>query len=198
MTNNTHPLRCKCGLVHGHVDTKGVSNRVICYCKDCQAFARFLGNPHDVLDINGGTEIIQVAPSRVTLIQGLDQLAAIRLTNRGLLRWYTKCCNTPIGNTLPNYKPAFVGLIHSCLAIENPDRSFGKVRAHVNTRSAAGKSPPREDGIIGALIRFILIVAAGRLTGSFKHTPFFLDSGRPVAVPVVLEHQELKRLKRSG
>jgi hypothetical protein len=33
----------------------------------------------------------------------------------GLLRWYAACCKTPIGNTLPNFRASFVGLIHSCL-----------------------------------------------------------------------------------
>jgi ABC-type molybdate transport system substrate-binding protein len=40
-----HPLRCKCGTVRGYVAYgANTANRGVCYCKDCQAFARFLGD----------------------------------------------------------------------------------------------------------------------------------------------------------
>ena len=51
----------------------------ICYCKDCQAFARFLERP-DLLDPAGGTDIFQMPPAR--------------LSDKGVLRWYTDCCRT--------------------------------------------------------------------------------------------------------
>jgi len=37
--------------------------RFVCYCKDCQAFARFLERA-DVLDPAGGTDIFQMPPAR--------------------------------------------------------------------------------------------------------------------------------------
>ena len=40
--------------------------RFVCYCKDCQAFARFLDRA-DVLDPAGGTDIFHMAPGRVKL-----------------------------------------------------------------------------------------------------------------------------------
>lgn len=55
------PLRCRCGHVRG-VATKIsplAGFRFFCYCKDCQAFARFLDRA-DVLDATGGTDIFQM------------------------------------------------------------------------------------------------------------------------------------------
>jgi Family of unknown function (DUF6151) len=31
--------------------------------------------------------------------KGQDQIEGLRLTPKGLYRWYAKCCNTPVGNT---------------------------------------------------------------------------------------------------
>ncbi len=53
-----------------------------------------------VLDERGGSQIIQVPPKNLTFTQGREVLASMRLTEKGLLRWYAGCCNTPIGNTL--------------------------------------------------------------------------------------------------
>jgi hypothetical protein len=55
------PLGCRCGHVRGVANdvTPNSGFRFICYCWDCQAFARFLGRP-DVLDQAGGTDIFQM------------------------------------------------------------------------------------------------------------------------------------------
>jgi hypothetical protein len=58
MTHDSKMLKlaCQCGYVRG-VATEVAPNsgfRFICYCQDCQAFARFLERP-DVLDRAGGT-----------------------------------------------------------------------------------------------------------------------------------------------
>ena len=41
----THRWHCRCGKLAGEVDVNTTVNRGICYCKDCQAFAYFLGAP---------------------------------------------------------------------------------------------------------------------------------------------------------
>jgi Family of unknown function (DUF6151) len=62
------PLRCRCGRVCGIANdvAPSVGFRLICYCKDCQAFARFLERS-DVLDAAGGTDIFQMPPGRVRI-----------------------------------------------------------------------------------------------------------------------------------
>src|SRR5579863_699680 len=93
-------LRCRCGEVRALVSgaSRRTVNRVVCYCDDCQAFAHQLGRA-DLLDAQGGSDIVQVAPASLRFVQGAHRIVGLRLTPKGLLRWYTNCCNTPIGNT---------------------------------------------------------------------------------------------------
>src|SRR6185312_16583664 len=110
-----HPLQCRCGTLRGLVHDPRGGNHAVCWCKDCQAFAHFLGRAGEVLDERGGTEIIQVLPRNVVFTQGVEALACMRLTPKGLVRWYAGCCKTPIGNTLATPKLSFIGLVHTCL-----------------------------------------------------------------------------------
>ena len=53
MSTHNIPLRCRCGEVRGTaLDVNGgVGNRVVCYCHDCQAFARHLGVAAEFVEI---------------------------------------------------------------------------------------------------------------------------------------------------
>ena len=72
------PLRCRCGHVRGVANEVAPSTgfRFLCYCEDCQAFARFLGRP-DVLDKAGATDIFQMPTGRVKLTTGKDAAAMV-------------------------------------------------------------------------------------------------------------------------
>ena len=98
----TYSIRCKCGKLKGKFKQTTDINKCVCYCADCQAFAHFL-NRNEILDKLGGTNILQTIPKNVTFTEGTENLACMRLTPNGLLRWYAACCNTPIGNTSPNF-----------------------------------------------------------------------------------------------
>ena len=76
-------LRCRCGHVRGTANDVAPSAgfRLVCYCKDCQAFARFLERP-DVLDAAGGTDIFQMPPGRVKLTAGADAVRILRFSTR--------------------------------------------------------------------------------------------------------------------
>ena len=64
-----------------------------------------------MLDAASGTDIFQMPPGRVKLTAGMDAVRCLRLSSRGVYRWYTDCCRTPIGNTAgPRVPP--IGLIH--------------------------------------------------------------------------------------
>lgn len=192
-----HQLQCKCGTLRGQLEGAGTANRLICYCTDCRAFARYLGHATDVLDESGGTEIVQVAQPRLRFAQGTENLAAIRLSATGMVRWYASCCNTPIGNTMANPKISFIGLIHSCLDRESVDRDFGPSVALLNTASALGDRKPAQRGLPGAIARFLWIVATARLSGKYKRTQLFTDSGLPRVPPLVLTPPQLESLKRA-
>jgi hypothetical protein len=188
-----HPLQCMCGTLKGTVcDLKRV-NRVICYCRDCQAFAHFLGRTADMLDAKGGTDVIQTLPANVTFTNGQEVLACMRLTEKGLLRWYTKCCNTPIGNTLADFRISFVGLVHTCLDNTNRslDDSFGPVRMWSFTKSAKGTVESRPLAMIAGMLRFIPMVMRARINGAYLRTPLFVaHTGAPIVTPKVLSPSE--------
>jgi Family of unknown function (DUF6151) len=187
--------------VQGHVARSAGVNRCVCYCRDCQAFAHFLGRADDILDASGGTDVIQTRAADVAFTQGKEALACMRLTPNGLLRWYAMCCNTPIGNTLSNSKISFVGLVHNCLEGAGPElaESFGPVRAHVNTESTQGKVESSSLALVAVILRFIALVARARIDGSYRRSPFFAaDSGEPIAVPRVLSLGERDQLMRAA
>jgi hypothetical protein len=192
-----HPLRCRCGTLKGYVSRPEKASRGVCYCKDCQAFAHFLGKTGDILDEMGGTDVVATLPKYVTFTQGVEVLACMSLTENGLLRWYSSCCNTPIGNTPRDFKVSHVGLVHTCL--EDPSRtlesSFGLVRMRVNTKNAKGKPKLMPISTIGSILRFLGSLIRARLDGSYKYTPFFApDRGIPVVPPKVLTSRERERV----
>jgi hypothetical protein len=139
------PLRCRCGHVRGMAREVSPSAgfRFICYCKDCQAFARFLQRP-DVLDTAGGTDIFQMAAGRVALTAGTDAVRCLRFSSK-VLRWYAHCCRTPIANTAASPRFPVVALIHSFMNHVADGRSRGEVLGpplcRIYERSALGPLP---------------------------------------------------------
>ena len=188
-----HPLQCRCGTLKGFVAHPRRTNRVICYCKDCQAFAYFLGRESEMLDERGGSEVIQTVPKNVRFAQGVETLACMRLTKIGLLRWYTTCCRTPIGATLATRQLSFIGISRACL--EPTFDSFGPPDAVVHTKSARGEPKPRESGIGATIVWFIGKTLKARLNGDYKRSPLFNPAtGAPIVQPRVLDSTERARL----
>jgi hypothetical protein len=158
---------------------------VICYCDDCQAFAEYLQRAGDVLDARGGSDIVQTAPRYVDFAHGREHLACVRLTPKGVLRWYAACCRTPIGNTPANPKLAFVGLLHNCLGTPAElDERFGPPRMRVFTAFAKGEPKPKRQIPIGAGAVLAWHLATARFAGAHRPSPFFDRSGHPIADPI--------------
>ena len=145
LDRNDLPLRCRCGRVHGVARDVAPSAgfRFVCYCRDCQAFARFLARP-DVLDAAGGTDIFQMAAGCVTLAAGADAVRCLCFSSK-VLRWYAECCGTPLANTAGPSFP-MVALIHSFLDYAADGRSraeaLGPPPCRIFERSATGPLPP--------------------------------------------------------
>jgi hypothetical protein len=187
------PLRCRCHRVRGVASDVSPSAgfRFVCYCRDCQAFARFLERA-DVLDPAGGTDIFQMPPARVKLTDGVDALRCIRLSDK-VLRWYTDCCRTPIGNTATSPRFPILALIHSFRDHEALGRSrdelLGPPLCRIFERSATGPlaadaPPPPSLRVFGRRARKMLSWWA---RGLASPTPFFDERTKaPRAVPQVL------------
>ena len=193
-----HPLRCRCGQFQAEVDHPERGTRAVCYCRDCQAFAHFLGPPPGMLDRHGGTEVVAVRPGDVRFLQGVEHLGCMSLSPNGMLRWFTTCCRTPVGNTPRDIRLAHVGLVHTVLATagRDPGASFGPVRMRVNRRSAHGEpeaAPPL--AFFAAIARFPGRLAWSWLSGNYKANPFFdAATGQPLVAPRVLSLEERRRL----
>lgn len=197
---DNHTIQCRCGQLRGQLQPTRPSNRCVCHCTDCQAFARHLG-AQDALDRQGGTDIVQVPASHVVFTQGQQRLACIRLTDKGMLRWYASCCRTPIGNTLADRKADFVGLIHTGLGPGRPsvDESFGPVTMRVGVDGALGDSKPKAAGMFSGIAKTLAMIIKGRLRGTYRASPFFNpQTGLPIAKPQVLSTAELAAAKRVG
>jgi hypothetical protein len=195
-----HLLKCTCGTLKGIVSQPERVNRVVCYCRDCQAFAHFLGRAGEILDARGGTDVIQTLPANVIFTEGQQVLACMRLTGKGLLRWYAKCCNTPIGNTLADFRISFIGLIHTCLQDANRslDDSFGPVRMWSFTKSANAPVKSRPVAMTAGILRFTSMVTRARISGAYRQTPLFSkDTGSPIAVPKILSLSELQTVRKA-
>ena len=85
-------LRCDCEKFKAELSNfpKNSAGRSVCYCDDCQTFLHYLKRS-ELLDVNGGSEIIPVYPSDFKIIQGKNLLACVRLSPKGPFRWYTSC-----------------------------------------------------------------------------------------------------------
>ena len=192
-------LRCECGTVTALVHNVSAANgnHIVCYCNDCQAFARYLGKAQAVLDEQGGTRIFQTAAANVSFTKGRDRLACVKLSPKGILRWYADCCKMPIGNTLGSPALPFVGLIHASLQ-DGPggasrDAALSPVRGAVFARFARGgpaQLKHKEIGFLPMMARFARLMLMARWRGDHKRSPFFKAEGKPIAVPHVMSEVE--------
>ena len=185
-------VRCQCGAfqarLRGADATNG--NHGLCYCTDCQAFARHLGQFGVATDAKGGTEIYQTQPARVEILAGKDQLALLQLAPKGLYRWYAKCCNTPICNMVGNPKFSFAGFLVANIA--EPE-ALGPIRFRYKSEQALEPVSEPSGSMIGFIARTVRAIAAERISGRWKKTPFFGEDGRAIVKPYVLSEAEREK-----
>jgi hypothetical protein len=186
---NALPLRCRCGHVRGVANevAPNAGFRFVCYCRDCQAFARFLERP-DVLDAAGGTDIFHMPAGRVKLTTGTDAVRCLHFSSK-VFRWYTDCCRTPIGNTAGPRFPV-VGLIHAFMSPDadghTRDEVLGPPLCRIFEGSAVGPlppnaPPPRSLGLVALRVPTLL---GWWLLGLGRPNPFFDDqTNAPFSVP---------------
>lgn len=169
-------------------------------------FAYFLAEADTILDRYGGTEVVQLSQGRLQFEAGRERLACMRLTPRGLLRWYAACCHTPIGNIPPNRHIPYLGLVRACIDYgatgRTPESLLGPIDCRVNAHDPDVRRTYADahDGIPpGTLIRVASRVLAWRLRGDHRHSPFFdAVSGRPILTPHVLSADERAALRASA
>jgi hypothetical protein len=181
-------LSCRCGAVHGVVTglTANRINRIVCYCADCQAFLHQLQRA-DLLDAHGGSDIVQMPPAGVRIDRGSEHIRALRLSDKGMFRFYASCCNTPLGNTVGLAMP-FIGILQQAFATAadgGADAVFGPSRAAFFGKHAVGTPPEGSTRINPLLIlRLAWCLAQWRLRGLGTPSPYFDTATRQPRFPV--------------
>ena len=182
-------LECLCGKVKGN--TKNVNansgTRIVCCCDDCQKFAQYLNRENDILDQYGGTDLFQMPMSHLNVIEGNELIGCIRLSDKGMHRWYAKCCNTPIGNTLGAGVP-FIGVVHNFMAnTHTRDMDLGESRGHIQTKFALKTVPQRKQGSSFKVnMRSLFKLIVWKINGFNKPSVFFNENGEAIAKPNIL------------
>jgi hypothetical protein len=174
--------------------------RLVCYCHDCQAFARFLDRV-DILDAAGGTDIFQMPTGRMRLTAGTEAVRCVQLSGR-VFRWYADCCRTPIGNTAGPRFP-LVGVIHSFMSLPPGDRSgddvLGPPLCRIFERSAVGPLPPNSPPppSLGVFVLRSSKLLGWWLGGLGRPNPFFdARTGAPLSAPLILSAGERAALRQ--
>lgn len=170
-------------------------------CDDCQTYAHWLGEPERILDEHGGTDVFQLTPAQLRIDQGHEHVRCVRLSSKGLMRWYAGCCKTPIANTLASPRVPFAGVLHTFMDHQGDGRSrdevLGPVRARTQGRFAPGGCPdgasPRAP--VGIIFRALRHLLGGLVSGAHRPSPFFEASGRPVVEPTVVPPEERRSLR---
>ncbi|MBN21482.1 MAG: hypothetical protein CL678_09375 [Bdellovibrionaceae bacterium] len=190
--NKQVKLECFCGKLKGtlQVASNKPSFHVECLCCDCQNFAAYLKQENRILDKYGSTELFQTYPSYIEFSEGSEQIACVKLTEKGLMRWYASCCNSPIANTMSSSKIPFAGISVKLMKFESEtekESTLGPVIMKAFAKYAIGSKPQ------GSIDRFPLsfipkiltFMAKGFLGRKYTPHPFF-KQGTPVSLPKVL------------
>jgi Family of unknown function (DUF6151) len=136
-------------------------------------------------------------PGRAKLVAGADALRCLRLSDKGVLRWYSDCCRTPIGNTAPSPRFPVIALIHSFMVHGADGRSrddvLGPPLCRIYERFAVGPLPPNAPAppSFGVFARRASKIFGWWVLGLARPSPLFDDRmNGPRAVPRVLTRSE--------
>jgi hypothetical protein len=101
---------CRCNKIHGHLTDidPDRGTHVRCHCDDCRRANAHFGIPGSRAE---GVTLWQTTPDKVKIDEGAVHMRLMRLTSKGVLRWYAGCCGTPLFNTMATPKLPFVGVL---------------------------------------------------------------------------------------
>lgn len=197
-------LQCRCGAVQGKLSglSHAKGRRIVCLCDDCQSFAHYLGRAGDVLTPDGGTDVYPAYPTRVSFTKGTEHLKCLRLSPKGLYRWYADCCKTPVANCPTSSKVPYVGVIHSILhpAAEDTtvDAALGPPQARIMGKYGIRPLQPGtySTAYPGVIFMALRLMAIGWISRQQHPSPFYDSTGSSRVVPYILTLDERNELRK--
>jgi hypothetical protein len=149
----------------------------------------------------GGTDILAMAPDGLRFTQGADQLACMSLGPNGLLRWYARCCRTPMGNVPRNPKLYYLGVPVPAIAVP-ADAITAAIGAAgqmaIFPENATGNVAPTRIASLMGTMRIVRKLLAARLGGRRNAVFFDATSGAPICSPEVLSLEQRQGLLDRG
>jgi hypothetical protein len=196
-------IQCECGKFSAQLQAfpNNTPGRLVCYCDDCQSYLHHIGRA-DLLDSNGGTEVIPAYPADVKILSGKEHVKCVRLSSKGMFRFYASCCNTPIGNTRAN--DPWIGLHRRIYTSHNGDKldqTFKSIHARIMGRFAKGTPPEGTPATFNlkAFTSVMPFILKGKFKKLYKNSPFFKEDGLTSIVQEhVLSSDELKAARSAA
>ena len=180
------PFSCSCGQFQAILHDVGPDegDRLTCYCSDCRDFLRVIGRP-ELLDANGGNAVYQTRVAKLEILSGSDRLATLHMTEKPTMRWYTTCCNTPLFNTLPKAKPAFLSVNTSAFDQAKVDAALGPSKGDFLAKEAEPPlAHPKAFSQFKLALGFIPRLVKDSFSSAWKRSPLFDPETRePLAKP---------------
>ena len=193
-------FQCVCGSLTGrlHDIDPSVGDHLICHCSDCLAFARYLDCAERVPNDQEGIELFQTRVSRMSITSGKENLSCVHLTEKRMLRWFTRCCRTPLFHTLETGWVPFVTTHVAILNPENRAAAIGEPRGHTHIRNPpAGVDKFREVSMFSVMAFFFVRMCKDLLSGAFRRAELFEPTTlKPVVQPIRLSQKERMALGR--
>ena len=171
-------IQCDCGKFKARLNNikKATTGRLVCYCNDCQNYARKLCR-HDLLGPYGGTEAVVVYPSDYEIIEGKDLLVCNLLSPSGASRFSTTCCNTPVANTKQKFP--WVSILTKSFenANEGSTEELGNIKSRAFGMYKTDKAPFKISNKVS--VKDILIVLPfilkGMILKKYSKSPIYKE-----------------------
>ncbi|MEE3078759.1 MAG: DUF6151 family protein [Bdellovibrionota bacterium] len=196
------PLKCSCGQVSGEiVDFKGTGTHIQCACDDCQAYIHYLNKEDVFLDQFGFSEIYQVRSNQVRILNGEENIKCLRLSPKGIFRFYASCCHTPISNMI-GLKMSFAGISRSFINLDDNEilNQLGPVTYHIMTEYALREVTEKSSRKFPLILTLKIVkqIIHGKIFKTYLPNSFYQQSNGTSKFPVsILSLEDKKSIKEN-
>ncbi|MBR0551194.1 hypothetical protein J7S20_01600 [Sphingomonadaceae bacterium LXI357] len=174
------------------VDTL-TGDHLVCHCSDCLAFVRFC-DPDRVPAVIDGVQLFQTRVSRMAITLGKELIACVHLTDKPMLRWYSKCCRTPLFHTVHSGWYPFVTIHVAILDYDRRAAAIGEPRGHTFVSNVpAALRNFREVSRFGIMARFTVRMWNDLVSGDFRRAELF----EPASLKPIVEPRRLTISERA-